>query len=367
MSERQVALGLMSGTSVDAIDVALIETDGEDWVRPLRAMERIWPVQARQSIASITARVGEANGRLNDHAALRHIADLVTRHHLDVVRNALARWNMTPDQVDCVGFHGQTIFHAPADQITLQIGHGGELAAELGCPVVHDFRSADVAAGGEGAPLIPIYHRAVMRRLDRQEPVAVVNIGGVSNISYIEGDMLIGFDSGPGNGPIDSWVAARGQGNFDMDGALASAGTINKNLLERWLDNEYFDLAPPKSLDRFAFSFAGLDQLSGPDGAATLTAFTAETIARALTLCPNVPSELVVTGGGLKNPVLMKELAARARVPVTGLEAYGWSADSLEAEGFGYLAVRRLRELPATFPGTTGVSVPMLAGEIALP
>jgi anhydro-N-acetylmuramic acid kinase len=226
-----------------------------------------------------------------------------------------------------------------------------------------------VAAGGEGAPLAPIYHAALVRRSKLPLPVAVLNLGGVANITLITADesALMGFDTGPANGMIDLLVQARTDARYDRDGALASAGRVDEAALARLLDHPYFAAPPPKSLDRFDFSLDPVSALGLEDAAATLTAFTAEGVRLGIAACPEPPTRLIACGGGRHNPALMAALRERAGVPVTTAEDEGWRGDAIEAEAFAYLAARRARNLPISFPGTTGVPAPMTGGKVATP
>jgi anhydro-N-acetylmuramic acid kinase len=276
--------------------------------------------------------------------------------------------------IDVVGFHGQTVLHRPAEKLTVQIGNGAQLAAETGLPVVYDFRAADVAAGGQGAPFVPVFHRAMVRLLDQPGPIAVLNIGGVANLTYIDGDAaLIACDIGPGNALIDDFMRLRTGSPHDSEGRAAAAGQVDEGAVERILAHPFFAKPPPKSLDRNAFHHSiGQDaKLAGKsleDGAATLTAVTAAAIARSVALLPRAPASFIVAGGGIRNPVLMGMLTQRvAPASVTTADAVGWSADSLEAQGFAYLAVRSLNGLPLSFPTTTGVPHQMPGGVVARP
>jgi anhydro-N-acetylmuramic acid kinase len=266
---------------------------------------------------------------------------------------------------DIVGFHGQTILHQPVRHNTWQIGDGQALADALGVDVAWDFRTADVAAGGEGAPLAPIYHAALAAALPR--PLAVLNIGGVANVTWIGADgTLLACDTGPGNGPLDDWAARHTNEGFDRDGRLSARGHLSLAVLNRLLADPYFARPAPKSLDRLDFSArlaaSGLDALSPEDGAATLVAFTAEAVAR--TALPEAPRRWLVCGGGSHNPTMMAALAARLGA-VAPVESVGWDGDALEAQCFGLLAVRVARGLPISFPLTTGVPAPLVGGVLS--
>jgi anhydro-N-acetylmuramic acid kinase len=357
------AIGLMSGTSLDGIDAALIETDGRDHVLSLAFHSEGYDDRARAVLraavdAALAMDAPGADPRVD--AATR----LLTDAHIAAVR-ALLR-ESGDAAVDVIGFHGQTIAHRPDRGWTWQIGDGAAMARALGIAVVDDFRSADVAAGGQGAPLVPIYHRALTAALPR--PTVVLNLGGVANLTWIGADDdLIAFDCGPGNGLIDEWVRVAGLGNCDEDGRLATAGTVAPAVLAQLLDRPFFDLAPPKSLDRHDFTIAPAHGLSPADGAATLTALTAEGVARGLRLLPALPASLIVAGGGRHNPTLMAAIGrATGREPVPA-DALGWNGDAIEAEAFAYLAVRALDGRPFSFPGTTGVRQPMTGGRLHRP
>ncbi len=368
------AIGLMSGTSYDGVDVALINTDGEDIGRigptcywPYGDEERALLRAAMASAANLTDRA-ERPGPLAEAEAL------VTRSHGEAVEVFLAANGMAASDVAVVGFHGQTVLHDPGRRLTVQLGRGDALASRLGIPVVYDFRAADVAAGGQGAPFVPVFHRAMVRLLDEPGPIAVLNIGGVANLTYIDGGAeLIACDVGPGNALIDDFVRLRSGSPFDGDGRAAAAGRVDEDAVARILAHPFFARRPPKSLDRNAFHHwiaadAHMAGKSLEDGAATLSALTAAAIARSIAVLPRPPRGFIAAGGGIHNPVLMRMLAERvAPASLKTADAVGWSADALEAQGFAYLAVRSLMGLPLSFPTTTGVPRPMTGGVLVRP
>lgn len=355
-----LAVGLMSGTSLDGVDAALIETDGEAVVRPIGWRSEPWSDPARAELMAVTE-LALTFGRPRASPPVVAAEALVTRVHALAVRKLLNECGASPEGVGVIGFHGQTIAHRPDRGWTWQIGDGALLATATGIATVNDFRSADVAAGGQGAPLIPIYHAALAAAVAR--PVALLNLGGVANLTSIDraGD-LIAFDCGPGNGMIDQWVQAHTGARFDRDGALARAGRTDEAILTALLDHPFFAAPPPKSLDRYDFPLAAVRGLTVEDGAATLTAFTAQAVADGVAMLPERPLRLIVVGGGRHNPVLMAAIAGRTGLPVEAGDALGWNGDATEAEGFAYMAVRRLKGLPISFPGTTGVTQPMVGG-----
>ena len=353
------ALGLMSGTSVDGVDVALIETDGE-------RLASLGPVLTVPYTDDVRRLIRAAFGAEQANEATAAAERAVTEAHLDAVRRWSRESGVALSTLDIVGFHGQTITHRPENCFTWQIGDGGILAKALGVRVVNDLRGADVLAGGQGAPLVPIYHAALVRDLPR--PLAVMNIGGVANVTWIGVDgTLLAFDTGPGNGPIDDWCARRAGRRFDEDGALAASGKVDRTRLERFSEHRYFARKPPKSLDRGDFNDAWADGLSAADGAATLTRGTARAIALAARHFPAPVTQWVIAGGGARNPTLLKAIAEETRGKIVTADSLGWNGDALEAQAFGFLAVRSLRGLPLTFPGTTGAPRPMTGGKVNLP
>lgn len=354
-----LALGLMSGTSLDGIDAALLRTDGEGVVVPGAALTMPYRGELRERLRAL---VDDASP---DERAVAAVADVLTRAHADAVAALLARAGRTAEDIAVIGFHGHTIAHRPAEGWSRQIGDGAWLAAETGIDVVDDFRARDLATGGQGAPLVPLYHAARCVGLPR--PLAVLNIGGVANVTYVgdgPGDALLAFDTGPGNALIDDWVRKHTGAAMDEDGALAARGAVSGPVLERLLDAAYFRLTPPKSLDRGDFDAAPFATLSPEDGAATLAAFTAAAAARAARHFPAPARRWLVCGGGRRNPAIMAALQRELAVPVAPVEAVGWNGDALEAEAFAYLAVRALARLPLTVPGTTGCRRPVTGGAL---
>ena len=364
------AIGLMSGTSLDGVDVALIETDGEriagfgpTGYRPYTDGEQAMLRQALQEGAALTDRTARPG-------VLAEADAFVTRVHAETVEAFLATEHIDKSGVAIVGFHGQTVLHRPAARLTVQIGDGAALAARLGLAVAYDFRAADVAAGGQGAPLVPVFHQALARDLNRPHPIAVLNVGGVANVTFVDGGDPIACDTGPGNALIDDFMRARTGAPLDRDGDQAARGRVDEVFIQRVLADDFFDRPYPKSLDRNAFAFAniGLPDFSVADGAATLSALTAASVARIVPHLPAAPRTWIVAGGGARNPTLMRMLAERLKpATVETADAVGWSSQSIEAQAFAYLAVRCLRRLPLTFPASTGVPRPMLGGILARP
>jgi anhydro-N-acetylmuramic acid kinase len=350
-SQMWRALGLMSGTSLDGIDVALIETDGREQVISGPAQTINYPAEFRQRLRSVLGGIGP----------VAEIEEELTLLHAAAVEQFLQRHPSR--RIDVVGFHGHTILHRPAERRTWQIGDGALLARRLGIDVVADFRSADVAAGGEGAPLAPLFHAALAAALPK--PLAVLNIGGVANVTWIgEGGAILAFDTGPGNALIDDWVHLHTGAAADFGGTLASAGRVSSTHVAHFLEDSFFDQLPPKSLDRDHFREIIPHHLPLEDGAATLTEMTAAAVTAAQCHFPAAVREWLVSGGGRHNPALIEALRRRLGVPVHPVEAVGWDGDALEAQAFAYLAVRSLRGLPLSVPSTTGVSRPTPGGRL---
>jgi anhydro-N-acetylmuramic acid kinase len=362
------AIGLMSGTSLDGVDVALLETDGQriaafgpSWYRPYSDSERKILHQALTDAAALSDRSARPG-------VLPVAEALITAAHADAVEVFLREFGIRRDEVAIVGFHGQTVLHRPALRLTVQLGDGAALAARIGVPVVYDFRAADIAAGGQGAPLVPAYHHALTQNLDRPRPIAVLNIGGVANVTYIDGGGApIACDTGPGNALLDDFMLARTGLARDPDGTTAAQGHVDESFVARVLSQPFFSANCPKSLDRNDFKLDAACY-STADGAATLTALTAAAAARIIHHLPARPRSWIVAGGGAHNLTLMRMLAERvAPASVESAAALGWSVDALEAQAFAFLAVRTLFGLPLTFPSTTGAPAPMAGGILASP
>ena len=357
----------MSGTSLDGIDVALLRTDGEDLVE--RGPAATYPYRPDQQ-AVLHDALTEARSLTSRDARPGILAEAeraLTEWHAEAVNRFLDANGLTPPEIDIIGFHGQTVIHRPERRLTVQLGLGPTLARRTGIPVVYDMRAADVAAGGQGAPLVPVYHRALTAGV-AERPVAFVNIGGVANMTWIgrDGD-LVAFDTGPGNALLNDWCERHTDVPYDRDGMLARCGKSNADVLGELLKNNFFATSAPKSLDRNTFQTSILDDLSPADGAATLTRFTAESIALGERLVPEPPRLYIVCGGGRLNPTLIQDLRDLLQAPVITAEDAAMNGDAMEAEAWGYLAVRCLKDLPITFPGTTGIATPSRGGVLASP
>jgi anhydro-N-acetylmuramic acid kinase len=353
------ALGLMSGTSLDGVDVAVIDTDGEH-------IEGFGPAATYPHAESTRELVRAVFGATTRSPSIDAAEAAITAAHIDAVRRFARDEGVDLTSIDVVGFHGQTITHKPQERFTWQIGDGRALARALGRPVVADLRSADVAAGGQGAPLVPVFHQALAR--DLELPVAVVNIGGVANVTWVgEDGQLVAFDTGPGNAPIDDWIRKFTNQNFDLDGILAARGEVEGGTVRGFLSSSYFLLLPPKSLDRndFRFNFAAFPEVE--DAISTLTYCVCLSLSSAQAHFPAPARTWIVCGGGSRNETLMRWLSQLVDGQVTTGADYGWNVEALEAQAFGFLAVRHLRGLPNSFPSTTGASRPIVGGVLHQP
>jgi len=347
------AIGLMSGTSRDGIDAALLRTDGETHVEPLDFRSIPYDEDFREQLRLACEQAMEMDRPAAD-PLIDPVAAELTRRHASLIEG----WS-----ADIIGFHGHTVAHRPDRRWTWQIGDGHMLAKLTDIDVVADLRSADVAAGGQGAPLLPVYHRALAAAVEK--PLVILNLGGVANITFIGDDgTLIAFDTGMASGLIDNWMQSRAGVDRDTNGETAASGRVDEAILASMMANPWFDQPAPKSIDREEFTIAPVSSLSVADGAATLTAFTAISVERGLRQLPNRPHRILVAGGGRHNATMMHMLADACHLPVEPVDGQGWNGDAVEAQGFAYMAVRSLSGLPISFPGTTGAPKPMTGGTL---
>ncbi len=353
------AIGVISGTSMDGIDVSIVTSDGRDTVSFGAGTSYPYRDNTRRALQALIA---EAERALTD--PLAELEAEVSADHLAAIRRFIADHELDPAGIDLVGLHGQTVYHRPQQRFTRQLIDGPGVAAALGIATVDRFRQADVAAGGEGAPFAPLYHRALAQGM--AQPVMVLNLGGVGNVTYIDGDVVIAFDTGPASAILDDFMLRRLGRPYDAQGELAASGRVHDGLVAAFMANPFFDRPAPKSLDRNDFHRRAqtVEPLSDADGAATLAAFTIESLVAALRHVPRAPRRWLVGGGGRLNRHFMTRLSERLGVPVEPVEAAGWDGDALEAQLFGYLAIRSVKGLPLSLPGTTGVPRPLTGGRL---
>ncbi|MCI4680095.1 anhydro-N-acetylmuramic acid kinase [Rhodoblastus acidophilus] len=360
------AIGAMTGTSMDGVDLAFLETDGRQTLKFGPVASYPFSDGERAMLRSAVDAAKYLVGRDDRPGPLKPAEDLVTRRHIEAIHDFLARERVRSETVDLIGFHGQTVLHRPDRGLTVQIGDGAALARAVGIDVAYDLRAADMAAGGQGAPLVPVYHRALAEASGAVLPLLFVNIGGVANLTYVaDGQDPIACDAGPGNALLDDLMRARTGAAMDADGACALSGKVDEGALDVLLANPFFAQKPPKSLDRNAFSAAPVAALSTPDAAATLAAFTARAILAHLPFLPEPPRMIVLCGGGARNPAIVRALGDHAPCAVRCAEDFGWASQAIEAQAFAFLAVRSVKGLPLTFPSTTGVREPVSGGALA--
>ncbi len=363
MSERlTTAIGAISGTSMDGIDVAMVRTDGRERLEVGPGRTLPYPSELRGDLLALLEDPSVA-----ERDPLTALDLRVTDAFTQAISTFMAEEGLAPSGIDLIGLHGQTVYHRPERRFTRQLGQGQCMATALGIPVVDAFRQADVASGGNGAPLVPLYHAALAAGLPR--PVMILNLGGVGNVTFIGEDEIIAFDTGPASALIDDLVMARFGKPYDDGGLLAAAGRVDLAILARLMDNPFFGRPAPKSLDRqdFHARAEAVRTLPDHDAVATLSAFTIEATVAALRHVPAAPSRWLVAGGGRRNRTFMDGLAARLGVPVDPVESEGWNGDFVEAECFAYLAVRSKLSLPLSLPTTTGVPHPLTGGQFWAP
>ncbi|KSV69992.1 anhydro-N-acetylmuramic acid kinase [Ensifer sp. ENS10] len=370
MTRTRTAIGLMSGTSMDGIDVAMLRTDGEDIVERGPSAGFAYDARFRDRLKQGLVDAKTITQRDQRPGALSQLERDLTLRHAEAVKAFLQQNDLSPTAIDVIGFHGQTVLHRPDEALTVQIGDGPLLAGETAIDVVYDMRANDMVHGGQGAPLIPAYHAALARgAAGLAAPVVFVNIGGISNLTFIgAGETLVAYDSGPGNALIDQWVEAHAGIPFDQGGMIASEGAVLPDLAERYLANPFFTAKQRRSLDRNDFAPPTGSDAGLADGARTLAHVTAAAILKSAVHLPQRPSTYIICGGGRLNPVIMRDLAALAKeegAAVLPAEDAGFNGDSMEAEAWAYLAVRSLQGLPLTYPGTTGVRRPVTGGKQA--
>ena len=351
-------LGLMTGTSMDGIDISLVKTNGVDLIRLKENYFHKFEIRLKNLLSEILNQTPNFDPQLR-----KYLNDLITYEHYKAIKN----FNLK-EKIDLIGFHGQTIFHNPEQKCSVQLGNPTLLAKLTDNDVVFDFRADDLHFGGHGAPLAPIYHKLIMKQLDLMLPSCILNIGGIANLTYWDGKNLIGFDTGPGNSLMDDFMKKISDNFFDQDGSLASQGIIEITKVERFILNNYFKEKPPKSLDRNFFSgyLEDLinDKLSHSDIMATLVAFTVETIAISLDLLPKKIRNIIITGGGYRNSYLMKRLKQRIDINFIDEESIDIDFDFIESELIAFLSARSFYNLPITYPSTTGTSKPTIGGKI---
>lgn len=367
------AIGLMSGTSLDGIDVAFLETDGEAIQEFGASYFRPYSQGEREIIERSTQAALKWNFKGPPPNIFAQAQDIVDQAHIEAVQTFMQENQIEPEDVDIIGYHGQTILHRPPvggkKGQTLQIGNGKVIAKKTGIKTIYDFRTNDMQNGGQGAPLAPVFHKALVQRSNLKGLTCVLNIGGVSNMTLVfDTGSMMASDCGPGNGPLDSWIAQKDASSFDKDGQFSLAGTPRIDLIDKWLQRDFFHKPVPKSADRWDFDVLNdMSKMSVENGAATLVAFTAESIKHTLKYSEQPIDNVIVCGGGRRNPTILSALREQGIGSIKTAEDVGWMGDDIEAQAFAFLAVRHVHDLPLSFPGTTGVSKPVTGGRSAKP
>lgn len=361
----------MSGTSMDGVDAAEIKSDGLQIFDFGEFISEPYSEELRNKLKKLVS--------LKDNASDEFITEVeneVTNFHAEIVNKLLKKANKKPDDIDIIGFHGHTIDHRPQDRFTWQIGNGRALADQTGIDVISNFRKNDVLLGGQGAPLIPLYHKAIIEF--PFYPAIIINIGGVANLTYIEDGGIIAFDTGPGNALMDDYASDKFGKKYDDDGKIARSGKANKKLLSKLLENIYFFRKPPKSLDRDNFQkmvnhYLNSDEfqdINPTDILSTLTEFTVESLAISIeNHLPQPAKTIFVCGGGAQNGYLIEKLQERLKTKIFDISSIdkNLNPDAIEAQGFGYLAIRSKIGLPITFASTTGIKMSSATGGVFYP
>ena len=366
-------IGLMTGTVLDGnIDVAFLRTDGKT-VEKFGYYDLVPYSEGVKSLIKSALNEAKRWNFIGKEPEIFSKAEAaLTKSQAEAVQKCIKLAGINKKEISAIGFHGQTVLHRPANKVikgaTRQLGDGQAMANALDIPVVYDFRTHDIEEGGQGAPLCPIYHAALLNKIGATSTTAVLNLGGLGNLSfYSENYGLIAFDTGPANAPLNDWIKFFNAGDMDVNGKIAATGIVDEDKLEKILEDPYFTLKYPKSLDRFDFSYKLAGGMSLEDGAATLTALVAAAVSKSLDMLPIRPTQLIVSGGGRKNTTMMREIATRGNIEVKTADNYDWRGDAIEAECFAFLAARSLANLPISYPKTTGVLKPLTGGVIAYP
>ncbi|WP_295967730.1 anhydro-N-acetylmuramic acid kinase [uncultured Bartonella sp.] len=371
MGALKTAIGLMSGTSMDGIDAALLKSDGQNEIEIIGHLSYAYPAVFRSKLKQSLDKVVGVTKRVELPENVSSLERELTLEHAAIVDQLLKKYSILPSKVDLVGFHGQTILHRPDIGLTIQLGDGQLLARKCGIDVVFDLRSNDMKHGGEGAPLVPVYHRALAQKLkDKLNfPIAFINIGGISNLTFVGKDNeLYAFDCGPGNGLIDQWMFLKTGSPMDRNGEAGLRGTVDEKIVNSYANHPFFSNKKPGSLDWRSFKPLLNNAISLEDGAASLSFITAYGIVNSFRHLPMLPKTLVVSGGGVHNGAIMKalkQLTQKNGIIILTARSLGLCSDFLEAEAWAYLAIRSIYQLPITFPTTTGCDRPRSGGKLA--
>ena len=367
MKNLITSIGLMSGTSSDGVDASIIKSDGEKEVYFIGNHFLPYEEKLKTKIRNLKEKINLIVDIKKNTTEIDILGKEITFFHAKTVNLIIKNFKLNKSEIDLIGFHGHTIFHSYKDKKTQQIGDGKLMSQLTGINVVNNFRENDMKNGGHGAPLVPIFHKLLQTKLKLKTPLVFLNIGGISNLTYIEKDKDIrSFDTGPGNFLIDRILQLKSYGKiqFDKDGIIASMGNVDKNILDSYLSFPYYKSLPPKSLDVNDFSLDPLNGLNLKDSVTTLSELTSATIVNALNFFTSKPIELILCGGGRKNKYIFKRIKKLSNITTSNIDTYKINGDFIESQAFAYLATRSFLKKPISFPGTTGVSKPSIGGEI---
>ena len=363
MNRNFFSLGLMSGTSMDGIDVSIIKSDGDQYVEIIDDLYLEYENRLKIKLRKIINLCSSKDQFLKISKDIHVIEKAITHYHAKACKLIIEKNKEI--KLDLIGFHGQTVMHKPQEGYSIQIGDSKLLSKLTNTTVVSNFRENDILNGGQGAPLTPLYHQLILNKIKLNPPLALINIGGISNISYMkEYDKIIGFDAGPGNYLIDKWIKLKANLEFDKDGLIAKSGKVNKDLLKKLLCDSYYKKKPPKSLDVKDFDFQSINQLSLQDGLATLSMLTVESIIMAINSFEKYPNKILVSGGGRKNKFIFNNIKKNIKSSILLIDEFNFDGDFIESQAFAYLAIRSYLKKYITYPNITGVKKPSLGGTI---
>ena len=367
MKNLITCIGLMSGTSCDGIDASIIKSDGENVVHFTGNHFLPYEDRIKSKIRGLKEKINLILDLETNITEIDNLEKEITLLHAKIVNSIIEKFKLNKLEIDLIGFHGHTIFHSFKYKKTKQIGDGKLLSQLTGIKVVYNFRENDIKNNGQGAPLVPIFHKLLKTKLKIKIPLVFFNIGGISNLTYLNKDEeMVSFDSGPGNCLIDRILQLKSEDKvqFDKDGMIAFTGNIDKNILDSYLSDPYYELSPPKSLDINDFNLNPLRDLSLKDSVATLSELTSLTIVNALSFFSSKPIEIILCGGGRKNKFIFDRIKKLSNITISNIDDYKINGDFIESQAFAYLAIRSLFKKPISFPKTTGATKPITGGDI---
>jgi len=366
MKNLITSVGLMSGTSSDGIDASIIKSDGENEVLFIGNYFLPYDEKVRSKIRKLKEKINLIFDLEINASEIDNLEKEITLLHVKIVKLIIKKFELSKTEIDLISFHGHTIFHSFKKKKKKKLGDGKLLSQLTGIDVVYNFRENDIKNGGHGAPLVPIFHKLLQVKLKLDMPIVFLNIGGISNLTYLnKSEEMESFDTGPGNFLIDKMVQLKSNDKiqFDKDGAIAFTGNVNKNILDIYLSDPYYNFLPPKSLDVNNFTLSPLSSLSLKDSVATLAELTSLTTVNALNFFKLKPIEIILCGGGRKNKYIFERLKKLSNIKISNIDNYKVNGDFIESQAFAYLAIRSFLKKPISFPETTGVLKPSTGGD----